>query len=208
MCSAPSQKYSAHRLPQPLPIVGRQSNAMPYHHHVTTGNGLTGPNHFAVPPPAKRRSSSCDVSAQTIGLAFSVLICVSSCLLTVALCYKWNADTNRQIDRLVGTVEEVIHDLNTFTAIVREEIVAKRVDVDAKRAEQRKDKSAETDGGDYSDLEEEDYDSENRFMGRDLLDNNWPKTVYRANESSEQINRKRRNAEVNTKNIVKNDLTG
>jgi len=101
----------------------------------------------------------------------------------------------------VGTVEDAIHDLNTFTDIVRNELVAKHVSNTYK--DQHK---VKTDGNDYEDLEEDYNEGEDRFMGRDLLDNNWPAKTYQANESYKPKNRDRRNAVIDAKNIVKNEL--
>jgi len=109
-------------------------------------------------------------------------------------------DTNQQINRLVGTVEEAIHDLNTFTDIVRDELVAKHVSNTYK--DQHK---AKTDGNDYEDLDD-DYNEGDIFMGRNLLDNNWPAKTYQSNESHKPNNRERRNAVIDATNIVKNEL--
>lgn len=96
-------------------------------------------------------------------------------------------DTNRQIEKLVGTMQEVIHDLNTFTDIVKDELVAKRVNNNAYN------KPDKNDGGDeYQDLED-DWEADH-FMGRDLLDNNWPAKTYQGDEPRKPNNRKRRNA--------------
>lgn len=92
-------------------------------------------------------------------------------------------------------MQEVINDLNTFTDIVKDELVAKRVNnnnVYNKPGEQR-DKN--DDGGDeYQDLED-DWEAD-QFMGRDLLDNNWPAKTYQGGEHQKpnNNNRKRRNA--------------
>jgi len=135
-------------------------------------------------------------------LIFSVLLCIFSCLLTVTLSYKWHIDTNQQINRLVGTVEDAIHDLNTFTDIVRNELVAKHVSNTYK--DQHK---VKIDGNEYEDLEEDYNEGDDRFMGRDLSDNNWPAKTYQANESHKPKNRDRRNAVIDATNIiVKNEL--
>lgn len=109
-------------------------------------------------------------------------------------------DTNQQINRLVGTVEDAIRDLNTFTDIVRDELVAKHVSNTYK--DQHK---AKMYGNDYEEVEE-DYDEGDRFMGRDLMDNNWPTKPYKTNESNKPKNRERRNAVIDATTIVKNEL--
>jgi len=109
-------------------------------------------------------------------------------------------DTNQQINRLVGTVEDAIRDLNTFTDIVRDELVAKHVSNTYK--DQHK---AKIDGNDYEDVEE-DYNEGDKFMGRDLLDNNWPAKTYQTNESNKPKNRGRRNTEIDATTIVKNEV--
>jgi len=110
-------------------------------------------------------------------------------------------DTNQQINRLVGSVEDAIRDLNTFTDIVRDELVAKHVSNTYK--DQHK---AKIDGNDYEEVEDKAYD-EDTFMGRDLSDNNWPAKPYQTNESNKPKNRERRNAVIDaTTTIVKNEL--
>lgn len=136
---------------------------------------------------------------QTIVLTLSVLLCLFSCLTTISLSYKWHMDTNRQIEKLVDTMQEVIHDLNTFTDIVKDELVAKQVNnnnVYNKPGEQR-DKNG---GGDeYQDLED-DWEAD-QFMGRNLLDNKRPAKTYQRVES-----RKRRNSVNVVPNISKHKL--
>lgn len=186
MCSVPSQKY-VHQVP-----VSHQQNMF------VRGNGLS--QNFENTSPSAKQSY---IPIQTVVLAFSILFCIFSCLLTITLSYKWHTETNHQIDRLVTSVEEVIHDLNTFTLIVRNELVAKHVTNGFNEH-----KAKNKDDHDYEFLEE-DYDGSegnNQFMDKDL-DSNWPKKTFEANDSHGQKNRKRRNAEVNSKDIVKNELT-
>lgn len=109
-------------------------------------------------------------------------------------------DTNNQIDQLVGTVKEVLRDLNTFADIVRNELVAKHVNHNINKDE-NKNKNYLLD---YDDIEE-DYGAD-RFMGKELLDNNWPAKNYQGNESHKSKNRHRRSAEIDATNIVKNNL--
>ncbi|XP_060849582.1 protein eiger [Rhopalosiphum padi] len=187
MCSAASQKY-----------VSPQHTTLSPQNMYVGGNGFT--RNYNMSPSTKQTHVS-PISIQMIVLIFSVLLCIFSCLLTVTLSYKWHIDTNQQINRLVGTVEDAIHDLNTFTDIVRNELVAKHVSNTYK--DQHK---VKTDGNDYEDLEEDYNEGEDRFMGRDLLDNNWPAKTYQANESYKPKNRDRRNAVIDAKNIVKNEL--
>lgn len=158
-------------------------------------------------------------------LTFTVLLCVFSCSLTVALSYKWHADAGRQINVLLDVVEEVTCDLKRLTVIIRNELVAKRI---------RKDDDDDDDGQkndghggsgttaksnteyDESD-EDEDYKTDN-FMGRDLSDNNWPTATFRGyatTASGERSGvategrRRRRTAEVDAKrSAAKNQLNG
>lgn len=193
------------------------TSARKYLHQVSSVNGPTKPNNnnnnnnmfvgnnnngFAngyMMPSTKQTH----ISMQTVVLTFSILLCIFSCLLTVTLSYKWHMDTNRQIDRLVGTVEEIVHDLNTFTDIVREELVAKRVNVYKDR------KNKIIDGSSYDeDVVEDDY-SEDKFMGRELFDNNWPSknnNPAAADETQTPNYRKKRSAEIGESNIAKNEL--
>lgn len=97
-------------------------------------------------------------------------------------------DTNRQIEKLVGTMQEVIHDLNAFTNIVKDELLAKRINNNKPR--EQKDQSEI--GADYQDLEN-DWEAD-KFMGKDLIDNNWPAKTYHGDEPQKPDNRKRRNA--------------
>jgi len=135
------------------------------------------------------------VSANTVALlALSVLLCLFGCSITVALSYKWHADTNRQIERLVMSVQEVKYDLDAFADMVRDELAARRADKGRTTAADEK-----PDGGnDYEELEQG-WEAD-RFMNKDLLDNNWPaKTkTYRDDESREPNGdrRRRRGAEV------------
>jgi len=109
-------------------------------------------------------------------------------------------DTNKPINQLVGTVEDAIRDLNTFTDRVRDELVAKHVGNTYKY--QHKSKMY---GNDYEEVAEG-FDEGDRFLGRDLLDNNLPANQYQANESNKPKNRERRNAEINATTIGKNEL--
>lgn len=188
MCSAASQKY-----------VNPQHTTLSPQNMYVGGNGFARNYNMS---PSTKQSPISPISIQMIVLIFSVLLCIFSCLLTVTLSYKWHIDTNQQINRLVGTVEDAIHDLNTFTDIVRNELVAKHVSNTYK--DQHK---AKIDGNEYEDLEEDYNEGDDRFMGRDLSDNNWPAKTYQANESHKPKNRDRRNAVIDTTNIiVKNEL--
>ncbi|XP_025201888.1 protein eiger [Melanaphis sacchari] len=187
MCSATSQKY----------VNPQHTTTSPQNMYVG-GNGFTRNYNMS---PSIKQSPISPISIQMIVIIFSVLLCIFSCLLTVTLSYKWHIDTNQQINRLVGTVEDAIHDLNTFTDIVRNELVAKHVSNTYK--DQHK---VKIDGNDYEDIEEDYNEGEDRFMGRDLLDNNWPAKTYQVNESHKSKNRDRRNAVIDTTNIVKNEL--
>jgi len=103
-------------------------------------------------------------------------------------------DTNQPINRLVDTIEDAIHDLNTFTDIVRDELVAKHVSNIYK--DQYKSK---IDGNDHEEVAE-DYDE------GDLMDNNRPANQYQANETNKPKNRERRNAVIDATTIVKSEL--
>ncbi|KAL4131623.1 hypothetical protein QTP88_008912 [Uroleucon formosanum] len=186
MCSATSQKY-----------VNHQHTTLSPQNMYVGGNGFTRNYNMS---PSTKQSPISSIPIQMIVLIFSVLLCIFSCLLTVTLSYKWHMDTNQQINRLVGTVEDAIRDLNTFTDIVRDELVAKHVSNTYK--DQLK---AKTDSNDYEEVEE-DYDEGDRFMGRDLMDNNWPTRPYKTNESNKPKNRERRNAVIDATTIVKNEL--
>jgi hypothetical protein len=108
-------------------------------------------------------------------------------------------DTNNQIDQLVGTVKEVLRDLNTFADIVRNELVAKHVNNNINKEHKNKNVLI-----DYDDIDE-DYEPD-RFMGKELLDNNWPVKNHQANGSHKSKNRQQRSAEIDATNIVKNQL--
>lgn len=179
MCSETSQKY-IQQVPQNM-YVG--SNGLKY-------NYIT----------SSQSTKQSFISIQGIVLTFSVLLCIFSCLLTVSLSYKWHMDTNNQIDQLVGTVKEVLRDLNTFADIVRNELVAKHVNNNINK-EELKNKNALID---YDDIDE-DYEPD-RFMGKELLDNNWPAKNYQASGIDKSKNRLRRSAEIDATNIVKNQL--
>jgi len=109
-------------------------------------------------------------------------------------------DTNQPINRLIGTVEDAIRDINTFTDIVRDELVAKHVSNTYKY--QHKSKIY---GNDYEEVVEA-FDEGDRFMGRDLFYNHLPANQYQANESNKPKNRDGCNAVIDATTIVKNDL--
>lgn len=138
------------------------------------------------------------VSAHTVALlALSVLLCLFGCSITVALSYKWHADTDRQIERLVMSVQEVKYDLDAFADMVRDELAARRADDKGRTAAASPDEKP--DGNDYEELEQG-WEAD-RFMNKNLFDNSWPaKTkTYRDDESREPDDddrRRRRGAEV------------
>jgi len=114
-------------------------------------------------------------------------------------------DTNQSINRLAGTVEDAIRDLNTFTDIVKYELAAKHV------SNTYKDQHKSKIDGDYEEvakdwMKEMKDDEGDRFMGKDLMDNNWPADQYQSNESNKPKNRERRNAVIDATTIVKNEL--
>lgn len=180
MCSAASQKYTQ-QIPQNM---YNGSNGMRYNY--ITSSQSTKQSYMPI---------------QAIVLTFSVLLCLFSCLLSVSLSYKWHMDTNNQIEHLVETDKEVLRDLNTFTDIVRNELVAKHVNKNIHKEEHMKKKKNLFD---YDDIEE-DYGTD-RFMGKELLDNNWPAKNYQTNELHKSKNRPRRSAEIDATNIIKNEL--
>lgn len=140
-----------------------------------------------------------DVPPRTIVLA--VLLCFSSCLLSVSLSYKWHMDTSGKIDQLVGTIEQAVHDLNAFSDIIRYELVTKHVDNNVDKVE----RAGKSSLFNYDDVVEEDYGAD-RFMGKELLDNYWPATNHRVNESRESDDQHRRSAEVDAISVLNNKL--
>ncbi|CAI6372974.1 unnamed protein product [Macrosiphum euphorbiae] len=150
--------------------------------------------------PSTKQSPKYSMPIQTFVLIFSVLLCIFSCLLTVTLSYKWHMDTNQPINRLVGTVEDAIRDFNTFTDIVRYELVAKHASNTYKY--QHKSKIY---GNDYEEVAEA-FDEGDRFMDRDLFYNHLPANQYQANESNKPKNRDGCNAVIDATTIVKNEL--
>eukprot|EP00102_Acyrthosiphon_pisum_P016456 XP_008187420.1 PREDICTED: uncharacterized protein LOC103310551 [Acyrthosiphon pisum] len=132
--------------------------------------------------------------------AHSVLLCIFSCLFTVTLSYERHMDTNQPINRFLATVEDAIRDLDTFTDIVRDELLAKHVSNTYK--DQHKSK---IDGNEYEKVAE-DCDEGDRCMGGDIMDNNWPENQYQANESNKPKIRERSNAVIDATTIVKNEL--
>ncbi|VVC44700.1 Tumour necrosis factor domain,Tumour necrosis factor-like domain,Tumour necrosis factor, conserved site [Cinara cedri] len=197
---------------------------MMYNSQNDNGGGLTAPS--APPPPSSefyrgktpgKNAARAPASQPTAAvLAFTVLLCVFSCSLTVALSYKWYADVGRQINVLLGAVEDVTCEVNKFAAIIRDELVAKRLRNGDGRGGGTT--TAKTSNVEYDDADD-DYPDE-RFMGRDLSDNNWPSKTYRGRpsavdrsvdeESREAAeDRRRRNAEVDARRApVKNQLNG
>ncbi|XP_003247539.2 protein eiger-like [Acyrthosiphon pisum] len=147
--------------------------------------------------PSTKRSPIPSMPIKMIVFIFPVLLCIFSCVLTVTFSYKWHMDSNQL---LVATVEDAIRDLNTFTDIVRDELLAKHVSNTYK--DQHK---SNIDGNDYEEVAG-DFDEGDRFMGRDSMDNNWPANQYQANESNKPKNRDRRNAVIDATTIVKNEL--
>lgn len=126
------------------------------------------------PTAAKLRPGGDVPTNTTIILVFFVLLCVFSCLLTVTLSYKWHTDTNRQIDRLLESVEDVSRDLGALTDIVRNELAAKRVNDEAERTVMDRVVKAAPEV-EYDETPDEDYGDHDRFMGRELDNNNdWP----------------------------------
>lgn len=143
------------------------------------------------------------VSAHTVALlALSMLLCLFGCSITVALSYKWHAETSRQIERLAVSVQEVKYDLSTLTDVVRDELVAKRVNDDG--AWHRARTAEKPDGDDYEELDEG-WEAD-RFMNKNLFDNNWPGNEHKtaaaaahgANDTTSDSNadRRRRGADV------------
>lgn len=158
----------------------------------TSENGFI--RNYNMSPPAKQSS----ISIRTIILAISAATCLFTCLITATFCLKSNTENTQQINRLVGTVEVAMRDLNTLTDLIRKEIVAKRVTTTYMDHHK-----AKTDGNEYEDIDEE-YTDGDRFMGKDLMDNNWPSKTYEATELHKT--RQRRNAVVDATNMVKNEL--
>lgn len=136
---------------------------------------------------------------QTFVLIFSVLLCISSCFLTITLSYQWHNEAIQKIDLLINAVNKVGKDLTTCTEMVKTEL-------ETKRLLENKEQNPMNSDEEINNYDEMDDEPKDQFMGRDLLDNIKPVRTYDTTNSQTKLNkRKRRKAEIVT-HLTKNEL--